>query len=356
MPMRNHNQDKNTSIKLSVIVPVYNVEPYLSMCLSSLLSMQTNEIEYICVAGKSDDDSMRILREYAIKDNRITILEQQDTGLGEARNLGIGYAAGEYIMFADGDDFVKPHLFQKLFLAIKDHPTEDVFVTDFCMISTQVGVIRENPIYQIGPENDGVEGLDFLPKMLKKRQCFWNVWRYVYRRSFLESHEISFLSHFMGEDVDFTNRVLMSNPKILFLHCPFYCYRVDRETSMMSQTTSKRICDTISLLANNIKSLANSDFKWSQNLIEQYQFEFILTTAQIYEVPKEERKTVKNVIKKALPAMNVGDDRIAKTMYYVFSLLGIKTVASCLAVAKKIKHRITYNNRKKWATIEESIC
>lgn len=350
--MKIRDENKNAIIKLSVIIPVFNVAPYLPMCMDSLLSTQSDAVEYICVAGKSHDNSTEILRRYAAQDWRITILEQQDTGLSEARNLGVSKAAGEYIMFADSDDFVKPSLFQSLFKAIEENPQEDVFVTDFSMVMVQNKEIREKPIYQIGEENDGAEGLDFLPKMLKKRQCFWNVWRYVFRRSFLENHSISFRSGTMCEDLDFTNQVLMSEPKMLFLHCPFYCYRIARKDSLMGHTTSQRIRDTVSVLDNSIRSLQHSDFKWKQNLIEQYQFELFLSMAQIYEVPIEEREIVKNMFQNTLSALNVGTDWVAKTAYHICTIIGIGAVARCLSGAKKIKRK----GREAWKISEELVC
>lgn len=325
--------------KLSVIIPVYNVEPYLPSCMDSLLSIQSDEIEYICVAGKSRDRSANILLEYAGRDKRVTIVEQKDTGLSEARNLGTGLAMGEYLLFADGDDFVKPALFQDLFRSIKKYPHEDVFITDFSMVTVNDGLIREKPIYQIEAQNNGTEGLEFLPRMLKRKQCFWNVWRYVYRRSFLERNGITFRNGFMCEDVDFTNRVLMANPKTLFLHCPFYCYRVAREDSLMGHTTSRRIRDTVTVLVDSIRSLEHSDFKWKQELIAQYQFELLLSMAQLYEIPSGEREMIKREFQKALPVLRVGSDRFARTAYHICAIAGIKTAARCLAGAKKIKRR-----------------
>lgn len=338
--------------KLSVIIPVYNVEPYLPLCMNSLLSIQGGEIEYICVAGKSRDGSTDILFEYAGRDKRVTVIEQKDTGLSEARNLGAKRAAGEYLLFADSDDFVRPTLFPALFNTIKEHPEEDIFITDFSMVTVHDGVIREKPVYQIKAQNDGTEGLEFLPQMLKRKQCFWNVWRYVYRRSFLERNGITFRSGSMCEDVDFTNRVLMANPRTLFLHCPFYCYRVAREDSQMGHTTSRRIRDTVAVLGNSIRSLEHSNFRWKQELIEQYQFELVLSMAQFYEIPAGEREMIKNEFQKALPLLNVGSNMFAKFVYRVCSTVGVKPVARCLAGAKKIKRR----RRAAWKLSEETIC
>ena len=278
--------------KLSVIIPVYNVERYLPRCLDSILSYPASDMEVICINDGSIDHSSDILEEYARKDKRVIKFDQENQGLSVARNSGVERANGDYLLFADSDDFVKPALFQALCNTIKTRPQEDIFITDFNMVTIRDGIIREKPIYQIKAQNDGIEGLNFLPQMLKRKQCFWNVWRYVYRRSFLERNGITFRSGFLCEDVDFTNRVLMANPRTLFLHCPFYCYRVGREDSLMGRTTSQRISDTITVLVDSIQSLERSDFKWKQELIAQYQFELFLSMAQLYEIPAGERETI----------------------------------------------------------------
>lgn len=331
------NNNESFAIKLSVIVPIYNVEPYLSACMESLLSLQSDDIEYICVLGKSTDRSTEVLREYAARDNRIVTLEQQDIGLSEARNLGTAKAKGEYLLYADSDDFVRPLLFRSLFYTIQENPQEDVFVTDYCMVTVHNGVIREKPINQIKNVNDKTEGIDFLPEMLKKKKCFWNVWRYVYRRSFVEKKGITFRNGSMCEDVDFTTRVLMSEPKIMFLHCPFYCYRVARADSQMGHTTSRRIHDTITVLRDSIQLLENSKFKWKQELIEQYQFEFVLTMAQLYEIPADERENVALFFKKNMPVLKIGNNKIAKTIFCLYSVTGISLPARVLEMLKRIK-------------------
>ena len=91
--------------KISVIVPVYNVEKYLRECLDSIVNQTLQDIEIICINDGSTDGSAVILEEYAAKDKRIKILNQENKGAGEARNAGINSAQGKYLAFIDGDDF-----------------------------------------------------------------------------------------------------------------------------------------------------------------------------------------------------------------------------------------------------------
>ncbi len=127
--------------KISVIVPVYNVEKYLSTCLESLLKQTLSDIEIICVDDKSPDNALSILYDYANKDSRVNVIElPENGGVARARNTGIDAATGEYISFVDPDDYVDLDYFEKLYASaqstgadicvsnIKEHLTDGSIV------------------------------------------------------------------------------------------------------------------------------------------------------------------------------------------------------------------------------------
>ena len=91
---------------ISIIVPVFNIEEYLSKCLISLINQTYSRIEIICVNDGSSDNSLGILENFSQKDSRIKIISQKNQGLSAARNTGIANAQGEYVVFVDGDDWV----------------------------------------------------------------------------------------------------------------------------------------------------------------------------------------------------------------------------------------------------------
>ena len=101
--------------KVSVIIPVYNVEKYLSECLDSVVNQTLKDIEIICVNDGSPDGSAEILEEYAQKDNRIKVITQENRGVSEARNSGLKIASGEYIAFLDSDDYIDLKFFEQLY-------------------------------------------------------------------------------------------------------------------------------------------------------------------------------------------------------------------------------------------------
>ena len=107
------------SVKVSVIIPVYNAEKFLPKCLDGVLGQTLREIEVICVDDGSSDGSMAILKQYQRKDSRIKIIWQENAGAGAARNNGMRYASGEYLSILDADDFYEPSMLQMAYTAAK---------------------------------------------------------------------------------------------------------------------------------------------------------------------------------------------------------------------------------------------
>lgn len=106
---------------VSVIVPVYNTKKYLHKCLDSLINQTLKDIEIICINDGSTDNSLKILNDYAQKDNRIKVLSQENKKQGAARNAGLEIATGEYIGYVDSDDWVDSDFYEKLYNAAKKH-------------------------------------------------------------------------------------------------------------------------------------------------------------------------------------------------------------------------------------------
>ena len=99
--------------KISVLIPVYNVENYLRECLDSIVAQTFHDFEVICVDDGSTDKSLEILQEYKNKDRRFTIIKQDHKGVGPARNLTLSLAKSKYVQFLDSDDFIEPNMFEK---------------------------------------------------------------------------------------------------------------------------------------------------------------------------------------------------------------------------------------------------
>ena len=123
---------------VSIIVPVYNVENYLEKCISSLLNQTLQDIEIICVNDGSTDNSLQILKEFAICDSRIKIISKDNSGYGDSMNVGIANAQGEYIGIVESDDFALGDMFANLYLIIKEKEA-DVIKSNYYSFSEKLG-------------------------------------------------------------------------------------------------------------------------------------------------------------------------------------------------------------------------
>ena len=123
--------------KVSVIIPVYNVEKYLGECLDSVLRQTLEDIEIICVDDGSTDGSAKMLAEYAAKDPRIRIITQANAGLSAARNVGMDAATGKYIYFLDSDDYIKDDAMEKCFSICERDGLDQLVFNSECLFEDE---------------------------------------------------------------------------------------------------------------------------------------------------------------------------------------------------------------------------
>lgn len=219
--------------KLSVIVPVYNVEKFLARCLDSILAQTLSDIEIICIDDGSPDNSIEILNRYSSADKRITVIRQENRGLGGARNSGINAATGEYIGFVDSDDYLDLDFFEKLYCAAKKNDA-DIAVT---------GIIkhrkRSSKLY-ISFEDEVV----YTTVNHKFSVCncppYFHVVNKIYRRTLIAGNDIRFKEHVYFEDIEFTSNILLIANKIVTVPETFYRYIYNGESILKGRQTPKK--------------------------------------------------------------------------------------------------------------------
>lgn len=208
--------------KISVIIPCYKVEKYLSECLDSVLAQTFTDFEVICVNDGSPDKCADILAEYARKDRRIKILSQENQGLSVARNNGLKQAAGDYVCFIDSDDFIHPQYLELAYAAAQKYRA-DLVSFDFCK-GFEEGLWQKR--YMAGEVQCVVSDTPFfLGTTKEKNRICYNVWTKLYRRQLLDG--VEFIPHIHFEDFPHTYAVLAKNPRTAVLHEKLYFYRIN---------------------------------------------------------------------------------------------------------------------------------
>ena len=221
-------------IKVSIIVPVYNVEQYLRKCLDSLIHQTLREIEIIIVNDCSPDGSQAIIDEYVQKDGRVKIIvHQENLGLGGARNTGIDAAKGKYIAFVDSDDWVELNAYEYLYtLAEKEQVDVIAFSFRSCTEDNTVLSYSHHLL-----ENKWTNTKEILQAHFNY-QIKTSVCMKLYKTELFNKNHIYFPVHRLYEDLATTIHILAHTQKILQIDQPFYFYRTN--TSSITRTLSLR--------------------------------------------------------------------------------------------------------------------
>lgn len=232
------NQEKPL---ISVIVPVYNVAPYLPTCLDSILNQTYNNLEIILVASTSKDNSVEICDEYAGKDERISVIHCPPNGLSDGRNKGIDAAHGEYLSFIDSDDFIAPEFIQTLYDIIVEYGC-DIAQGGYLRIPETQNTIPEslksNSEYSVSTHTNK----EMLMKMNSYGTYIVMTWNKLYHRSLFS--EIRFPVGKLHEDVATSYKLFYSAKKIGSFLKPMYFYR-QVSTSIMGQPYSLKRLDVL---------------------------------------------------------------------------------------------------------------
>lgn len=175
--------------KVSVIVPVYNVEKYLRQALDSICGQTLKDIEIVCVNDGSTDGSLEILKEYSSKDDRVVVLSQENGGYGKAMNRGLTAARGEYIGIVEPDDYIDPDMYKDLYMLASYHDL-DMVKADFYRFRTAESG-EEELEYDALDKRGGGYNIVFNPSEEPERLRYqMNTWTGIYRREMIEEHHI----------------------------------------------------------------------------------------------------------------------------------------------------------------------
>ena len=224
--------------KVSIIIPIYNVENYLRECLDSVINQTLKDIEIICVNDGSTDNSLQILNEYTQKDNRIKIINKKNSGYGHSMNVGMQNATGEYIGIVEPDDYVKTNMFEKLYQKANELNL-DFIKADFCIFTG-----KNNFTYQ-KLDKTGNFYNRLINIEIEKNYCklLMNTWSGIYKRSFIEENKINH-NETPGasfQDNGFWFKTLCYAKKTYFLNEAFYMNRRDNPNSSV-KSKEKVMC------------------------------------------------------------------------------------------------------------------
>lgn len=267
--------------KVSVVVPIYNVEKYIKKCMDSLVNQTLQEIQIILVNDGSTDESGNIAKEYASKyTNKIIYLEKENGGLSDARNFGMRYAEGEYIAFLDSDDYVENTMCEEMYnKAIQE--VSDYVECDF---------VWEYPDKTKKDKRNSYNN---------KKEMLTNVrvvaWNKLIKREILEKNNISFPKGLRYEDIEFTYKLIPYLNKTSYVNKEFVHY-VQRNNSI-ANVQNERTAEIFTIFDNIIKYYQEKNFYEEYKEELEYSYSRILLCSSLKRICKiKDSKTRKKLI------------------------------------------------------------
>ena len=279
---RNIDQmNKKDSVKVSVIIPVYNVENYLKQCLESVINQTLKDIEIICIDDASTDGSISVLNRYAVKDKRIQIVSnKKNRGLSAVRNDGVKISKGKYLFFLDSDDYIENNALEVL------HDLADKKQTD--MLGFRWYIEREEDyipdgiekIVLMSPTEDVVSGEELFIKRVGEGAFNVYACMYLYSRRFLIDNNLSFDEEIIYEDQLFFFQVLMEAERVYCIPDRLYHYRI-RKDSITNNESNDNLLKRLNCLCRIIHVLRNSTITESDRELQYAKVGYIRRESRI---------------------------------------------------------------------------
>ncbi len=291
--------------KISVIIPVFNVEKYLKQCLESVINQTIAELEIICVNDGSTDRSPQILKEFAQKDDRIKIINKENGGIASARNKGLEYATGEYIGFVDSDDWIEPHMYDTLHKNAKSNDCDMVMCSAHLFDEKNQSLLYNNPYFTLECFNENFDNIVFDHRSAASFFYYINVtpWNKIYKTSFLKENHITFPEGLDFEDNPFFYETFLKADKVSLVRDHLYFYRINRIGSFIT-TGNRRFFDIIPIQNLNGKIIRENYPDYMDSFIN---IKFNTIISRYNQVDEEYKQEFLEIIKEDLSKMDFND-------------------------------------------------
>ncbi len=248
------------TVKISIVLPVYNAERFIAKTLDSLIVQTYSNIEVVCVNDGSKDESLKVLEDYAQKDARIKVFSQENQGPGAARTKALDNSTGSYIMFCDADDWYEPTMCEEMLKIISEN---DV---DFAMCDTSIynedgNVVRMDDLsYYILP----FDGKVMFAGVHEKDLVNATLWSKIFKKDMIDANKIYFPVNSMHDDDIFILQYLLHSKSAYFYGKKLYNYNRRTSDSIMAKATERQ-----ALRPDYAYSMQNLYFK----MVEEKQFD-----------------------------------------------------------------------------------
>lgn len=319
--------------KFSVIIPVYKTVKELPRCVDSVLAQEFKDFEIILVDDGSPDGSGKICDKYASTNEQINCIHQENQGVSVARNTGLKFAKGEYVLFLDSDDaWNDSKALTKLNSIIKEDPNTDVICFGYMLFDSN-GQIRKTCVPYITKE--AIEKYDVVKQLVYSYQYYNAAYLKVLKRDFLIKNRIEFKKGILSEDISWSGDVLLHAKNIKVYSSAFYNYILRSSGSITSSVGKKNVVDILSQIEDGIfqveKESENEDIK--QLYYEYWAYQFATVLGDIPRIKNE--PDYEEIVDKCKEYTFLLDYHHVKKVYIVFLIYRVFGLNATMKVLYK---------------------
>ncbi len=292
---------------VSIIVPIYNVEKYLEVCIKSIIEQTYSNVEIILIDDGSSDNSGYICDEWAKKDERVNVIHKQNGGLSDARNVGKQYANGEYFVFVDGDDYIAPTLVSYCYESAKRYEV-DIVVYEWYRVEEEYNELYKDTI---NPSIERMKGSDLLREFVLNEKGHATICNKFYKREIWDG--IDFPVGKLHEDEYVITDILLKAKNIIVSDNRLYYYR-KRNRSITNVFNKKSFYDTLEAIGERCKKL-----KYDEELYSVTLNLYLVQIIKIYKI--EQKKEKKKLLKDFRKNFNISMKYLywkTRVLYIVF--------------------------------------
>lgn len=261
--------------RITVIVPVYNVEKYIDRCVNSLVTQTYENTEILLIDDGSVDGSGMLCDTYAAEYSNVTAFHKQNGGLSDARNFGLNRATGEYVIFVDSDDWLEPDSLEALYSDTNGGSVDIVIGCAVCMKPSPAMERYESIAARVLEAHRVYTGKEYLTACLEGGALRIEATHIICRREFLNENGLCFVKGLFHEDEEFTPRAFLAADSVVPSDKVFYHYDNTRESSIMNDPSAavKKLTDKLKIYASlreiyktvkprRLRRLLEDDLSW----------------------------------------------------------------------------------------------
>ena len=317
-----------TKPKISVIIPVYNVEKWLNKCIDSILNQSYENFEIILVNDGSTDKSKDICDKYSKEDNRVKVFDILNSGQSVARNIGLKEAKGDYILFIDSDDYISDKAIIEKFINILDNNEYDFIYTSYCRFEdgNDEKITEILPINLTNDDIKNKEGKDILIDLINKNSFHHAPYLKVCRKDFIIKNKLYFREGYYHEDAEWSFKVFYYAKNLFIYDKPWYMRRMRENSTITSRNEKvvcKKLCDRLIIADDliNFFQKENPSEVIIEDLVRMYWGDLLLI------INLKDRNYLNiccNTVKDTKEVLKYGILKKYKIAYILIKIIGIK--------------------------------